>query len=868
MYARLIRGSVTALCTSFGVCVASAQPTADDSRGSSAAPQALETIVVTGTRLTGARLGGTLEQSFQPVRTFDRARIDASGQSTVADFLGTVPEVSINSLESTFGATSVRLRGAREGSTLILINGRRTQASTGGAALIGFFDLNTIPLSMVERVDVLTTGSSAIYGGEALAGVVNIVLKSDFEGAEASVGYKSASDTHERTLSAGFGWRGSSASVSIMGSYVDRSPLSGAERELTASADFTRYGGPNQGSASFGAPATILSVSGNLPGLGASVAGVPVGSTGIGLTPQDFAATAGVQHLGTFNYYQDLVRPTTRTGLLLNAEYRLRGRTELFAELLASKFDDDRAATTPYALQQMTVPATNAFNPFGTAVRASGVVRGAEHLATFTFRDELVRPLLGARGQFGQWDWELTGLDSHDRGGQYIYGQPNAMLLNAALASSDPSTALNPFVDGPMASPAVLASIFSETNVTDWKGDSTVVNGFVRGSLGALPAGTLDVVFGAEYEKSGLTRLMDEERSARAAFAELRAPVLAGRDARSEVLALHVAARNDDYSDFGTEGTWQLGLEYRPIESLLVRATRGTAFKPPTLYALAAPPFGGALPLVDPLRNREPIVAQSIAAGNPELNPTTGASSALGVVWSGSSAAQLTVSMTAWTLDIDGTVTLPNAQYIVDYESLYPGRVSRGPSSGGQAGPILFVDRSYINFGSMRARGIDASVAWRVRTALGELTPSIAATYMTKFEGATVPGGPNVDRLSRAQSDGIFAPRMKATASVGWQPSAALRVSLAGRYVGHYYDYTPTRRLGDHWYVDAAVSLALGRMANASRGALAGLELSLSATNLADELPQYSTHFRGYDIYNYDLLGRTLFVRVRKGFSL
>jgi iron complex outermembrane recepter protein len=845
--------STAALGAALSVGVATAQPQT----------QPVETIVVTGTRLARAA-----EQAFQQVRSYDRARIDASGQSTVTDFLATVPEVSINSLESTFGATSVRLRGAREGSTLILINGRRTQASTGAAALIGFFDLNTIPLSMVERVDVLPTGSSAIYGGEALAGVVNIVLKSGFEGAEASVGYKSSSDTHERTISGGWGWRGESASVSLLASYTDRSPLSGSERELTSSSDFRPYGGPNLNSVFFGTPATILSVSGNLPGLNAGVAGVPHGSTGVGLTPQSFAATAGVQHLGTFNYYQDLVRPTTRKGLLLNAEYRLRGDTELFAELLASDFDDALAATTPFALQQATVPATNAFNPFGVAVRASGVVLGAEQLAVFTFRDELVRPLVGARGRLGEWDWEVTGLESRDRGGQYIYGQPNAARLNAALASPDPSTALNPFVDGPMGSTALLTSIFSEANLTDWRGDSRVVNGFVRSSVLTLPAGTLDLVLGSEYEKSGLTRLMDEERSARAAFMELRVPVLARSDSRREVLALHAAARNDDYSDFGTEGTWQLGLEYRPLESLLVRGTRGTAFKPPTLYSLAAPPFGGAVPLVDPLRNRETVVADSIAAGNPGLAPTTGASSALGVVWSATAtaAAELVVSVTAWTLDIDGTVTLPGAQFIVDNESLYPGRVARAPAAAGQLGSIVSVDRSYINFGSIRERGIDASVAWKVRTGAGELSPSFAATYMTEFEGSTVPGGPIVNRVSRANSDGIFAPRMKATASVGWKPTGALEVSLAGRYVGHYLDYTPTRRLGDHWYVDAAVNIALGAMASASNGALADLDLSISATNLTDKQPPYSTHFRGYDIYNYDLLGRTLFVRVRKGF--
>jgi iron complex outermembrane recepter protein len=493
-------------------------------------------------------------------------------------------------------------------------------------------------------------------------------------------------------------------------------------------------------------------------------------------------------------------------------------------------------------------------------------VLGAEPLATFTFRDELVRPLLGSRGRLGAWDWEITALASRDRGGQVIYGQPNAALLNAALATSDPSAALNPFVHGPMASPAVLASIFGERNVTEWQGDATVINGFVRRSVLPLPAGTLDLVLGSEYEKSGLERGMDEDRSARAAFMELRAPVIATRDTRREVLALHGAVRYDHYDDFGSERTWQVGVAYRPREAILLRATRGTAFKPPTLYNLAAPTSSGPLPVTDPLRNRETAVVTSATGGNRNLDPTTGTSSALGVLWSAGGAHNLDVSFTAWTLRIDRAINLPNAQYIIDNENLYPGRVVREPAAGGQIGRIVSVDRSYINFGSIREEGIDASVSWTLQTAAGELSPAIAATYMTKFEGASAPGGAEVDRLSRAQSDGIFAPRTKATASVGWQPSAALNVSFAGRYVGRYYDYTPTRTLGDHWYFDAAVNLAIGTMANADRGALAGLELSVTATNLADELPPYSTHFRGYDIYNYDLLGRTIFVRVRKGF--
>ena len=336
----------------------------------------------------------------------------------------------------------------------------------------------------------------------------------------------------------------------MMASYNERSPLFGSDREITASADYRRFGGPNLGSPFYGVPATILSVSGNLPGLNSSFAAVPIGSTGVGLQPADFAATAGVQNLGSFTSYQSLVPSSTRTGLFLNAEYRLRGGTELFAELLASEYEAN-VTTAPAALLQASVPATNPFNPFGTAVRASGVVRGAEQLGRLLLRDELVRPLVGARGELGAWEWETTALSSRDHGLQASTGQANAALLSAALASADPRTALNPFVDGPMASPDVLAPIFGAVTETPSKANATVINGFVRRPLRGLPAGMLDLVLGSEYEQSELERGMDAERSVRAVFAELRAPLLAGGDARREILALEGAVRYDDYSDFG-----------------------------------------------------------------------------------------------------------------------------------------------------------------------------------------------------------------------------------------------------------------------------------------------------------------------------
>src|SRR5262249_49767535 len=141
--------------------------------------------------------------------------------------------------------------------------------------------------------------------------------------------------------------------------------------------------------------------------------------------------------------YQTLVFEEHRAGAFLSASYRFSDSLEVFAEALASRFRIGTVSAPPF-LQLTSVPASNAFNPFRTTVRVSGVVKGAEPLTRVSFKDDLLRPLIGARGSIGAWYWELTALESRDSGSQIIYGQPNTSLLNSALASSDPAATLNP----------------------------------------------------------------------------------------------------------------------------------------------------------------------------------------------------------------------------------------------------------------------------------------------------------------------------------------------------------------------------------------------------------------------------------------
>jgi len=216
--------------------------------------------------------------------------------------------------------------------------------------------------------------------------------------------------------------------------------------------------------------------------------------------------------------------------------------------------------------------------------------------------------------------------------------------------------------------------------------------------------------------------------------------------------------------------------------------------------------------------------------------------------------------MTRWWSRIEDAINFPiSSQFVVDNESDFPGRVIRDSS-----GQIVAVNRTYANFGTMRESGVDVAINWRIGTrSFGTFTPGLAGTYITQYEGSSTAGSPSVNRLSRANNDTAFAPRWKSIASLGWVPRPGWNAWFAGRYIGSYTDYTPPRQIGDVWYFDASLEVAVERAFDLAKGSLGGMALSVGGTNLTNKLPDWSTFFRGYDVFNYDLVGRTFFVRLK-----
>jgi|HubBroStandDraft_4_1064222.scaffolds.fasta_scaffold03475_3 iron complex outermembrane receptor protein len=842
----------------------------------------LEEVVVTGSRIPRTQVQGA-----QEVHIYTAEQIEQSGQTTVADFLSTLPAVSLavaeNGYQATYGSTTVQLRGLPFGTTLVLLNGRRLQTS-GTQAQDDFFDLNNIPLSAVERIEVVADGSSAIYGSDAIAGVVNILLKTNFTGLEVNAKYGAASGIHEWDESLAWGQRWDKGSLSIVASDQERTDLDFSQRMLTASQDYRAFGGPDNNFPDCNPP-NVFSANGSpLPGLGtATYAAVPTGYTG---KPSiaEFRGTAGTLNECPFTAGDSLIPATHRAGVFIHGDYELTQSVDVFTELLYSHVQQFQYMGYPNwfgqpGLQNFTVSPQNPYNPFGTTVGVSDVITNIGRIGQFLITD-FFRPLVGARGElFHDWKWEVSAWTSTDRSQD---PNPNLNANNAAiqnaLNSPNPATALNPFVAGPPGPQSLLQSFYTQGLAT-YTGRGDEVTGYITGPVFQLPSGPLGIVIGSEYERDTLAshnvNLFYEaansgstsDRRSSAVFGEARIPIIGNRAERGagETLVLTVAGRRDNYSDFGTANTPQYGLEWRPTKALLVRTTYAKSFKAPSLYNLYSPiqSFPNGALILDPVSGRYDSVTL-VSGGNPGLQPETGLSKTAGFVYLSQLVPGLELSATYWEIVESNTIDNISPELIVANEDSFPGRVIRGPGSNGQPGPITTVITTPVNFGAFSVTGIDYQAKYKYDSGIGLWTPSVNVSQTYRYLANLLPGVAATERVSQASDDGAWAPRWKGTAAIAWK-LGAITATFDGRYVSKYQDYDSTREIGNFWLCDLSIRYELGSALASRASWLNGSYVSAGGVNIFDRPPQYSSYasnFLGYDPTQADIRGRFLFAQI------
>lgn len=828
--------------------------------------------------VTGTRLRRVESETALPVNVYSRAEIERSGQPSLGQFLAGLNEVSMGQGEGSFtgnvqGQGTVQLRGLPLGSTLVLINGRRVQA--GGFSGANFFSLNLIPLAAVERVEVVPVGSSAVYGGDALAGVVNIILRKAIDGVSLSTRLTTGKGFGDGGVSLGTGDSGADGGWMLLGSFSKATPLLMAEREFFRDADYRRFGGVDARSRNC-TPGTVSSnTTANLPGLNSTFAAIPASEAGRPLTAQDFAATAGQANLCgslSVNGAAALVHGTRSLGVHGSAYRNLSASVTGFGELTLVR-DEVEADSPGLNLNNVLVPATNPNNPFGVPVRVTARLGPENGHESYTRDTNFLRALAGVRGDIGAaWDYEATASVSRDQGHRVLANNTvNTAARTSALATADPAASLNPFATGRAASDVVLASIWSN-NLRTSSGRKVSASGFLRGPVLELPAGKAEAIIGGEaaqdeFKSTQPGTHFDTERRTGALYGELRVPLWQaggeGERARS-LAALTLAARRDRYSDFGSASTYQGGLELRPSRGLLLRASTATSFKPPNLLQTNVEqttfPISDAF-IFDPARGGEAVnEGEWVRMTNPNLRPETGKAHALGAVWEPDAAGGTRFGVTAWQVRISDLIGFLLPQVIVDNEGLFPGFVTRGPTVNGVPGPITRLMFAESNFGFVQTRGIDVEASRSWQGPIGRWSLSGSATRVSQYSVSIAPGAPAVERVGRRFGE-YWAPKWKSRLSLGLD-EGRWSVGLTSRYLGTYKDLEPSDRdLGGTWTHDLSARLDLAKL-GVKFGQVKAVSLTMVIVNLTDKLPGYASGSPFFDTSQADWRGRYASVRL------
>lgn len=851
--------------------------------GAGAQTDIRQTIELQEVIVTGSRLRQRDPEGPSPVLVMDRQKIDELGVSTVSDMLKYVAQQPYYRSENfrNGGEQFVELRGIGVDTTLVLINGRRIVPSAASISS-NAFDLNSIPLPAVERVEILSDAASAVYGADAVGGVVNIILKRDVEGATVDLHYGSAQGgAEEQRVSLTMGQSGERMRSSLVLDYLHKDFLLGAERDRWSDQDFRRYGDQDFRSASAN-PGNITSRStANLPGLPSRIAAVPEGSTGVGLTPQDFLDTAGQQNLDSLARFSSIVPKTERVNAALFAEFDLLPELTVFAEGMYAERTVERQSS-PATLSNTLVPASNAFNPFGVPVSASYLFDGIGPRVG-TVESELARGLIGLRGGLGSWDWELTGVVTRESASDRSENATNAARVTQALASSDPSQALNVFQDGPGGSASLLASLVAPATESEYTAKGTQISAFVRGELVSLPAGSIEVAIGGEFRTEDVlhdsTLFVDADREVHAAFAELSVPLVSEQQHCPLVhrLSLKLAGRIDDYSDFGRTDNPQYGLTWMPVQSLTLRASYGTSFRPPSLYELYTPRITAAFSERDPRRNNQQFNAEAITGGNPDLRPIEGDSFVAGLVWAPSSVQGLRFEASWWDIQLDERIAVIPVQRVLQYESSMPERVVRADPSpadiaAGWPGPILSVNISRDNVGALETNGVDASVMYAFATPIGDWQANVAATWVNEYWASEAPGAPAVNRVGIANTFGTI-PEWHGVVGLGWQ-YGAWNAAGTVRYIDTYADAVGLsavgngRRIPSQTYTDLQFGWRSDETPWAGSAPLSGIVVTVGVVNVFDKEPPFSSvaGSLGFDTSQADLRQRFGYFNVSKRF--
>lgn len=878
--------------------------------------EGVEKIQVTGSRIQRADM-----ETASPVTVVDAAAIAATGLTSIGDILqnlssagGAMTNPGINNASG--GNSTINLRGLGAERTLVLVNGRRMIASGTGAA--SSVDLNTIPVSMIERVEVLKDGASAVYGTDAIAGVVNVILKRDFEGLElnAQTGSSFEGDAEESTIDFTVGMSSDKGNIVFGAAYTDRSDAGQADRDFSACPIFETSGG---GSTYCGGSSSSLGghvYGDNNHGIVKSgtdpVTNKPkyaIGDTGFyggyiqdpegqpgdaifkykeGMSAADLSGRGepeGVYHdynaeKDAYDYAETsyLSTPMKRLNLSASGTYELTDDVLFFSEATYTKrWSKSQMAPEPVAIKFDYDP-TWMTNVAGLQ-DGEKVTYRRRLLETgpriFEHNVDTVRIVLGLEGELDNgYMWDVSYNKGKNDSTQQTQNLHYTTGIDNAIAIEDKTLAFDPLSQADWQD----LSEYSFVDVEVGGSELDIFAATLSGDLFELPAGVVGFATGYEHRSEsafftpgsvaqlGLGADDPVEGTAGSfnvdeVYLELAIPLLADV-AFAESVELSAAMRYFDYSTFGDDTTWKLGLTWKVNDQLMLRGVASTAFRAPTVDEL----FGGTGVSFDDVKHPSTNQGQALVTvgSNPDLGPEEADTFTAGIVYEPEAIEGLSLTLDYY------DISLTNA--IEKIDSNFVAATCLSPSGSAQNGDLALCQKANIsleagqikftnlidNVGEVNTSGIDFNIAYKFELAGLDISTSLDTSFLSEFE--------------REAAGQLVDYKGKITGSLGSYADIKSNLNISVRadnwsatYQARYIDGMDDISCeAGGCYAPSVPSVTYSDISG-SYYVTDNVTLSGGINNLFDKQAPYYSNYNdsNTDPYTYDVIGRYGYVKVK-----
>ena len=856
-------------------------------------PSKMEEIYVRGEYITGSRIRNPQFQQTSRVDVITRPEIERSGHQSVDQLLRYIPAVAGNSTSTLIsnggdGTSTVTLRGLPASNTLVLLNGRRTNPDAFGGTAV---DLNTLPMALIERIEILKDGVSAIYGSDAVAGVVNIVTRKDVNGIKLStyLGGAGEGDLETQNYSIVYGDQQDRFRYSIGGSFYDQGSLNSRDRSLSDSSDGREQGGIDMRSSAT-APARITLPEGP----------VLLGSNQLdGSDPTQFRE-ANIEDRFEYRASTTSIVPSRRWSAFADIEWMLSDRITLFAEaLFTDTSSSSTLAPTPlftgFETTPLTISANNIYNPFG--IDLIDVRRRLSELKPRqqTNKSNSERFLVGLEHRGEKVFWR-TSVQHHVTNAKEDFANVlNATSTQQALGPDCVDNCVPLNLLGPLGSitPEMIGFVRADLHTT---GRSELNSFTVDIDFPAfkLPAGTIEIASGIEYREEFVTVSPDEllannealgavnfgptdgDRSIWGVYVEAYIPLIREVDG-IHLLDLHLAGRTSNYSDFGKTSNPRVALRYQPVPSLTFRASWGKGFRAPTLRQL----FGGEQQSFEQLNDpcsiannltmpgcsevSDPTLVQFLTSrsGDENLKAESSKTTNIGVVWQPVSLPGTLISLDLYRIRQKNVVD-HNAQFIINSNVRsgdFADQVSRD-----QNGNITRVTSNLMNIGRRDVSGLDVGVSTTTRDyPWGRLEFALNASHIHRFADKLDPTSDYRDQAGTFKDDAAGGngalPDWKANINLVWSREH-WQVNYDLHYVSSVDEVVPIieeNRTIQSWRTHNFRVSYFGPQTR-------WVKISSGINNFLDEAPPFSAAAfnDNYDARTYDITGRYWYVQLDK----